>query len=293
MWAQDPPKEQNPPDHGVLGAISVPMQLLYVSVTYPDLRPVEGLTPDWFRLFDEKVEQKIAFFNSEDKPASIAILVDHSGSMEHIVPSMNAAAIRFIEKRNRDDKFYMVGVDDHVENVTSNEELKTQLEKTTAKGHTALLDGMYLALVQLEQTHNAKKVLLILSDGGDNRSRYTEREIRDLVRESGVQVYAVLPPVLESYAPTIEERDGPRLLIDLCKSSGGRAIEAKELKEIPGIAEIIMLQIRREYLLGYILPDSNIVNRRWRAVTVKVNQKKGWPPLTVTSKAGYYYASNH
>lgn len=219
--------------------------------------------------------------------------MDHSASMTDTLSYMNSAAIRFLERRNPQDKFFMVSVDDHVENITSAEELKAQLERTTARGHTALLDGMYLALVQLEQAHNAKKVLLILSDGGDNQSRYTEREVRDLVKESGTQVYALLPTESIGYRATMEEQDRPQFLESLCKSSGGRAIAVKDRKGLPVAAELAAMQIRREYVLGYVLPRSESGKRRWRAVSVKVKQRKGWPTLTVNTRDGYFYAPNH
>jgi len=128
--------------------------------------------------------------------------------------------------------------------------------------------------------------LLIISDGGDNHSRYTETEIRRFVREADTQIYAIglFEP---GGGPTPEERGGPSLLADLTAMTGGRTFVVSNLNELPDIASKISMELRNQYVLGY-RPAKRVHDGKWRKIKVKLRPPKGLPPLTVSAKSGYF-----
>jgi Ca-activated chloride channel family protein len=153
---------------------------------------------------------------------------------------------------------------------------------------TALLDSIHLGLNQMKRATKPRKALLIVSDGGDNFSRYTESEVKRLVKESDVQIYAIgiyEPASIRGRTP--EELSGPDLLTELAEQSGGRQFAAKSLSELPDIASQISLALRNQYLLGYI-PTNPRKDGKWRRIHVKLNGPHGTPPRRVFAKQGYY-----
>ena len=158
-------------------------------------RFVTGLEKEHFRLFEDKVEQDITQFSSEDAPLSVGIVFDTSGSMGSKLQKSRQAVAQFFKTANPEDEFFLVQFNDRPELVvpfTRNvEEIQNHLTFTQSKGRTALLDGVYLAMNQMKKAHNPRKAMLIISDGGDNSSRYTESEIKNAVREADVQIYAI------------------------------------------------------------------------------------------------------
>ena len=135
---------------------------------------------------------------------------------------------------------------------TNTEEIQNRLTFTQAKGRTALLDGVYMAMNQMKKARNPRKAILILSDGGDNSSRYTESEIKNLVREADVQVYAIgIFEPMAGRGRTAEELAGPGLLTELAESTGGRHFPVENLNELPDVAAKIGIELRNQYVLGY------------------------------------------
>ena len=137
----------------------------------------------------------------------------------------------------------------------------------------------------MKDARHERRALLVISDGGDNRSRYTEGEVRSKVRESDVQIYAM--GIFDPYAPTPEERMGPQLLQSLTEESGGRMFQVDDVDELSDIAEKISTELRNQYVIGYKSTDANR-DGKWRKVKVKVNPPPGLPPLTVYARTGYY-----
>jgi Ca-activated chloride channel family protein len=138
----------------------------------------------------------------------------------------------------------------------------------------------------MRSAHHERKALLILSDGGDNHSRYTETDIRRFVQESDVEIYAV--GLFEANGgPTPEEQHGPALLQDLTQLTGGRMFVVQNLSELPDIATKISMELRNQYVLGYI-PSNRQQNGKWRKIKVRMRPPRGLPPLTVYAKTGYY-----
>ena len=272
--------------------MNVDLALVSVTVTDPYNRFVTGLEPDNFRVFEDNVEQEVVNFSSEDVPASVGVILDLSGSMANKIGRAKEAALQFFKTANPQDEFFMVGFNDRaglLSAFTDNvEELQTRMLTVSAKGATALLDAIYLGLAQMRDAHHSKRALLIISDGGDNHSRYSERDIKRLVREADTQLYSIgIFDPLEYRARTPEELNGPSLLSEITQLTGGRAFTAENPNDLPDIATKIGTELRNQYVLGY-RPSNKAHNARWRKIKIKMRVPKGLPPLSVYAKTGYY-----
>ena len=272
--------------------VDVELALVNVVVTDPFNRLVTGLDTDNFRVFEDNVEQEIITFSSEDVPISIGVIFDCSGSMSNKLGKAREAALEFFKTANPEDEFFLVSFNERAEltsSFTSSvEDLQSRLMLTSSKGRTALLDAIYLGLSQMRGAHNAKRALLILSDGGDNHSRYQESDIKRLVKEADTQLYAIgIFDPLEYRGRTFEELNGPSLLSEITEMTGGRIFAASNLNELPDIATKIGLELRNQYILGY-RPSNKTRDGRWRKIKIKLRAPRGLPPLSVYSKTGYY-----
>jgi Ca-activated chloride channel family protein len=190
--AEGPTKAENPQkiEKGKYLKAETDIALVNVSVTDPYGRLVTGLEQENFRVFEDNVEQEIVRFSSEDVPISIGVIFDMSGSMADKIEKSRLAAVQFFRTANPQDEFFLINFNDRAQLASSFtgsvEELQNHLMFTAARGETALLDGIYLGLSEMKGAHNTKKALLIISDGGDNHSRYTETDIRKYAREADV-----------------------------------------------------------------------------------------------------------
>jgi Ca-activated chloride channel family protein len=272
--------------------VNVDMVVIGVTVTDPYDRIVTGLDKDNFEVFDEKVAQKILSFSTEDSPISVGMIFDSSGSMADKIEKSKEAALQFFKTSNPEDEFMLIDFNerpDLISAFTSKfSKLQDSLLFVKSGGKTALLDAIYLGLEQMKKAHSSRKALLVISDGGDNHSRYTENEVKRAVRESDVQIYsvAVLEP-LASRNRTPEEAAGPGLLSDLSEVSGGRMFSVEDPSELPDIAEKISIELRNEYVIGY-KPSNMVRDGRWRRIRVKLDPPRGLPPLQVYNRTGYY-----
>jgi Ca-activated chloride channel family protein len=269
----------------------VDLALVNVTVTDPYNRLVTGLDPDNFRVFENNVEQEIQYFSSEDVPISIGVIFDLSGSMANKVGKAKEAALQFFKTANPQDEFFLVSFNERAEVVSPFtsivEDLQSRILSASAKGRTALLDGIYLGLSEMRTARNAKRALLIISDGGDNNSRYSERDIKRLVREAGTQLYSIgIFDPFEYRGRTLEELNGPTLLSEVTELTGGRAFTVENLNELPDIATKIGSELRNQYILGY-RPSNKSHDARWRKIKVKMRAPRGLPPLSVYAKTGY------
>lgn len=269
--------------------------LINVTVTDPLNRFVTGLDRENFRLFEDKVEQRIAHFASEDAPLSIGLVFDASGSMGNKLAKSREAVAQFFKTANPEDEFFMVQFGDRPELAcdftTSLEEIQNKLTFTQSKGRTALLDGIYMALHQMKKGKNPRKALLVISDGGDNNSRYTEGEIKNLVREADVQIYAIgIFEPAASRGRTAEELAGPSLLSEIAEQTGGRHFPVENLNELPDVAAKIGIELRNQYILGYT-PSNQDRDGKYRRVQVRLVQPRGLPPLKPFWRLGYYAPS--
>lgn len=272
--------------------INSTLVLINVTVMDPLNRFVTGLEKEHFRLFEDKVEQEITQFSSEDAPISIGLVFDTSGSMGSKLQKSRQAAAEFFKTANPSDEFFLVQFNDRPELAqaftTDTNSLQNVLTFTQSKGRTALLDAVYLAMHEMKKARNPRKALLIISDGGDNSSRYTETEIKNEVREADVQIYAI--GIFESGTSrgrTPEEAAGPGLLNELSEQTGGREYAVENPSELPDIAAKIGIELRNQYILGYT-PKNKERDGKYRKVQVKLNQPRGLPQLKAYFRLGYY-----
>ena len=276
--------------------MDVDLALVNVTVTDPYNRLVTGLDKENFRVFEDNVEQEVVTFSSEDVPISIGVIFDFSGSMSNKVGKAREAAVQFFKTANPQDEFFLVSFNERAELTSaftnSVEDLQSSLMLTSAKGRTALLDAIYLGLSQMRGAHNGKRALLILSDGGDNHSRYSESDIKRLVREADTQLYAIgIFDALGYRDRTPEELNGPSLLSEITEMTGGRVFSVEKLEDLPDIATKISMELRNQYVLGY-RPSNKAHDARWRKIKIKLRAPRGLPPLNVYAKTGYYAPSH-
>ena len=266
--------------------------LVPVVVTDGEDRLVTGLEKEYFKLYEDNVEQAITQFASDDVPVSVAVVFDCSGSMGAKLQKSRSAVAEFLKIANPEDDFALIEFNDTarlgVGFTSQSGEIQNQLAFTQSKGRTALLDAIYLAMHEMKHSRHTRKALLVISDGGDNSSRYTSREIKDMVREADVQIYAIgiVEPIAQR-GRTPEEIAGPGLLDDIAQQSGGRMFEVQNLNELPDIAAKIGLSLRNEYLLGYA-PSTEKRDGKYHRIQVKLTQLKGLPRLRASFRSGYY-----
>jgi len=265
--------------------------LVPVSVYDSTNHPVTGLEKEHFKLFDDKVEQTVTHFSMDDDAVAIGLVVDTSGSMGPKLRRSRHAASAFFKTANPEDEFFLVEFNDTprlmVPLTRHTEDIENQLLFTQSRGRTALLDAIMLSLHELKKSEKKRKALLIISDGGDNSSRYSETEVRNLVRETDVLIYAI--GVFEPFSSrgrTPEESAGPGLLTDITEQTGGRHFPA-DLIELPDIAAKIGIELRNRYVLGYS-PTSPLRDGRYHHVQVKVVPPRGLPPLRASWRLGYF-----
>ncbi len=268
------------------------MALVNVTVTDPLNRLVTGLERKNFRIFEDGVEQEVVTMSTEDVPISIGLIFDMSGSMSDKVDKARQAAVQFMRTANPLDQFFLVSFNDRAELTSgftrSVEDLQNRMMFTSSRGRTALLDAVYLGLSQMRGAHNAKRALLIISDGGDNHSRYSENDVKNFLKEADCQLYAIgIYDPIGMRSRTSEELNGPSLLSEMTEMTGGRVFPVRNIGELPDIAAKIGMELRNQYVLGY-RPSNTKHDGTWRKIKVRLRPPKGLPPLTVYAKTGYY-----
>jgi Ca-activated chloride channel family protein len=269
--------------------VDVDLVLVPVTITDPMNRLVTGLDKENFQLYEGNSSQQIRTFSSEDAPVSLGVIFDSSGSMSSKMDRAKDAVIEFFKTANPQDEFFMITFSDEPEAVSdftsSVDEIQNKLVFAIPKHRTALLDAIYMGVSKMRQAKYAKKALLIISDGGDNHSRYTEGEIKALVKEADVMIYAI--GIYDRYASATEERLGPQLLSDITELTGGRAFTIDNPNDLGDVATKIGVELRNQYVLGY-RPTKNARDGKWRKIKVKLLPPKGLPPLRVYARTGYY-----
>jgi Ca-activated chloride channel homolog len=270
----------------------VDLVLVPVTVTDPMNRLIGGLGKDSFILLENGQAQQIRSFSTEDAPISLGVIFDVSGSMADKIDESRQAIVDFFRTANPQDEFFLVTFSDRpqvlVDFTSSVDDIQKRLSYAVPHGTTSLLDAIYLGLNRMREAHNSRKALLIISDGGDNHSRYTENEIADLVREADVQIFAM--GIFDRGAKTPEELHGPELLAAITGATGGQTFFIHSPGELPDVATKIGLELRNEYLLGY-RPKNPAHDGKWRKIRVKMKPPTGLPPLHVYAKTGYYAAA--
>jgi Ca-activated chloride channel family protein len=273
--------------------MKVLVDLVLVPVTIIDgmNRLVRGLGRDSFQVFEGKHQQDIRYFSSQDAPVSIGVILDTSGSMQSKIERAREAVIDFMKTANPDDEFFLITFADKPEEVSDFtehvEDIEAKLVYARPHGHTSLLDAVYLGMNKMRDAKYSRKALLIISDGGDNHSRYTEGEILSQVKESDVMIYAV--GIFYRYFMTQEERLGPELLDKFSHVTGGYAFTIDNPNELTDVAKTVGVMLRNQYLLGY-RPVSVKRDGKWHKIKIKLRMppKVKLPSPRVYAKAGYY-----
>jgi len=270
---------------------NVNLVLVNVTVTDPYGRLVTGLDQENFRVFEDGKEQEIMRFAEDDVPISIGMIFDVSGSMTDKIAKSRMAAVQFFKTANPADEFFLVDFADRAELATmftsSIEELQNRLLFSAPKGMTALLDAVYLGMSEMKGARNARKALLIISDGGDNHSRYDYSDVKRFLRETDVQIYAIGIIDPDACDRTPEECAGPGFLQGLASMTGGRTFTVRNLDDLSDIATKISMELRNQYVVGY-RPRNAKRDGKWRKIKVKIRPPRGLPPLIVYSRYGYY-----
>ena len=268
---------------------NVDFVLVNVTVTDDWNRIVTGLDKENFAITEGNAVQEIKNFSSEDAPISLGVIFDMSGSMSDKIVRAREAVIEFFKTANPQDEFFMITFSDRPELMAdftrSVEDIQGKLVFTVPQGRTALLDAIYMGLNKMKDAHNSKKALLIISDGGDNRSRYTENEIKSTVKEADVQIYSI--GIFTPNASQPEEIAGPALLTEISEVTGGRMFTINNPNELADVATKIGIELRNQYVLSY-RPTNKTRDGRWRKIKVKLIPPKGLPHLNVFAKTGYY-----
>ncbi|MGO9257720.1 MAG: VWA domain-containing protein [Bryobacteraceae bacterium] len=261
--------------------------LVPVSVNDPLNRPITGLEKENFRVYEDKIEQTITAFSREDEPIAVGLVFDTSGSMGDKLRRSRMAASEFFKFADPQDEYFLVEFDNsprlEVPLTKDTGRIAEQLTFSRSRGSTALLDAIYLALHEMKKSKMNKKALLIISDGGDNHSRYTVTEVNNVVRESDVLIYSI---GVFGGGSTPEEAGGPGLLSKISEQTGGRLFEANPV-ELPDIAKNIGIELRNRYVLGYS-PKNAVRDGKYRQVFVRVAPPRGLPPLKAHWRLGYY-----
>jgi Ca-activated chloride channel homolog len=280
---------------GAAGLIHTSVELVLVPVTITDdyNRPVVGLQQDNFRLFEGKKPQEIKNFSSEDAPLSIGLIVDTSGSMSYKLDRAREAVAQFCDTANPRDEFFLITFADTPRLVTdfttSTVNIENDLLTTQSKGQTSLLDAVYMGLKKMRNARYARRALLIISDGGDNHSLHTERDVRRTVKESDVMLYTV--GTYDRNVSTEEEMLGPELMQEISEQTGGRAFSLSNPNEMPAVTRAIGTQLRHQYMLAY-QPQIAPHDGKWHKINVKLLLPKHLNFLFHIQARPGYYAEN-
>ena len=271
--------------------INTDLVTLTVSVTDRKGQYVSGLDKSAFAVFDDQAPQVISFFSDEDVPVSVSVVFDVSGSMRGSkILQAREALSHFIQTSHERDEYFLLSFDSRVYNLLEKtRDADAVLAKFTyvqPHGNTALYDAVYLGIDKLAQGAYRKRVILLISDGEDNSSRYTFKELRRALQESGVVVYSIGIGV--SYLP---HATGEETLKRLASITGGNAFFPTSAAKMNEVFERIALELRHQYSIGY-RPRTFVPDGKWHRLKVKVTPPPGLPRLVVRSREGYYAAAN-
>ena len=275
---------------------SVPFVRVRVTVLDTSNQFVDGLTQKSFRVLEDGKPREITYFSHDPEPLSVMLLVDKSGSMENFDSDTTAAVMRFVRELPAGTDISLIRFNDQAvltpEHVRSPEELDGAIRQMPARGHTALLDAVYLGLSKMHESIHQKQVLVIFSDGGDNKSRYQENDIRDIAKESDAEIYLVAPFLERGYRPTPEESNGGSIIEDLCSMSGGLMVEAEKSSQLTIIVHQLAQLLQRQYVLGFVpFQEEPGAGRRWRKVSVKVVPENGKQHGHAITRSGFLAAA--
>jgi Ca-activated chloride channel family protein len=266
------------------------VDLVLVPVTVTDYlnRPVVGMTKADFSLYEDGSRQQVRSFWCDDSPISVGVILDLSKSMSNKLDVAREALGKFFDLGNPEDDYFVITSADRptvlADSTQSIGSIRGRLANAVAGGHTALLDAIYMGEAKLQQARYKRRALLIISDGGDNRSRFTGSELKSMVEEEAATIYAI--GLFDKVFKTPEEWAGKRLLTEITEATGGRTMTLNNPKNLPQAASEISVEMRNQYILGY--RSNNLAhNGKWRKIKVRVSLPARTAQLQVYSKSGY------
>ena len=300
-WAQDsaparvtptatptPAKTPTDPDDTPL---RIQTDLVTMTLTVQDDwgRYVSSLSKKNFTIFENDVEQEISFFSEMDSPASIGIIYDVSGSMgSGKIQRARSALQHFMMTSHPSDEYSLIAFNDKVrllaDRTRDGKAVLDKLSNVQTGGSTAFYDAVYLGVDRVIRGSHNKRALLIISDGQDNSSRYSSREVRRYLKEADVIIYSV-----GIYAGNEgwEGFQGQGFLKELSEITGGQAFYPRSDADMDELFERIALELRHQYSVGYIPKDFQ-QDGKWRKLKAKVTPPRGMPRLTVRGRKGYF-----
>jgi len=289
VWSQDAVSSQSNSSNDY--TLRINTNLVILSATVLDRRNalVSGLGKDNFQVYENHVLQEIKYFSHEDLPVTVGLVIDNSGSMSSKRTNVIAAALSFAHSSNPQDQVFVVNFNEHVSYglpadipfTDRQDQLQHALSSIKAIGQTALYDAIATALDHLKQGNLAKKVLIVISDGGDNASRHSMAQVLEMARSSAAIIYTI---------GIFDEQDGdqkPGVLKRFAKETGGEAFFPESPKEISSICEGIAHDIRNQYTLAYV-PAISKHDGEFRVVDVRANAP-GHGRLSVRTRTGYSF----
>ena len=268
---------------------NVDLVLVNVTVLDPAGRAVTGLGPTNFAVLDDKNPQIIKYLSNKDEPISLVVVLDASASMAPKIQEEREAFAELISESNPEDDFGLIVVDDqprvalHFDD--SMDESQGAVDALQPDGFTSLWDGIYLGIRELKNSRYQRKAMVVISDGGDNHSRYTESELESILKEADVEVYAL--GLFDRYATRLEERKGPLRLHEVSSVTGGRVFSVHDPVELSRAVTQISRELRNQYVVGYY-PSNRARDGRWRRLKIRLTPSTSQEKLRLYAKKGYY-----
>lgn len=281
------PARTGPPQGGSIISADVDLVILHATVQDRKGRLVSGLRKENFQVSEDGVPQEIRVFQQEDVPVAVGLIVDNSGSMARKRKDVAAAALAFVRSSNPQDEMFIVNFNERVSLglpdsklfSASPAELTKAFNGVPANGRTALYDAIEAGLAHLKKATLDKKVLIVISDGGDNASHYRLNQVLESAGRSDAIIYTI--GLFDEY----DEDRNPGLLRKISRATGGETFLPNETRQVVPICERIAEDIRTQYTLGYV-PSNQTLDKSYRTIKVTAAGRHG-EKLLVRTRAGY------
>jgi len=268
--------------------VDVNMALVPVTVMDASGHSVLGLNQNNFRVFDGNEQRPIISFGTSDAPISIGLIYDCSRSMTDKFAIARQAPLQLFSQLNPEDEAFLVTVSDkpavRQEFTSAFSDITNALMFTNPNGTTSLVDGIYMGLQLLKKAHNPRKALIVVSDGGDNNSRYTLHDLANLAAEADAEIFTIC---LYQHPETEEEANGPALLARLAQVSGGINYMIGDVNVMKTAFGQIGVTLHNQYMLGYY-PAEDAPSGKYRKIKVQLLVPQGIQRLQIFSRSGYY-----
>ena len=293
--------------------LSTDLVSLNVSVFDRNGNAAMDLKKEDLRVFENGVEQSLSFFSTDEAPVSWGLVLDRSGSMRTMIQDVYQAALHVMDEGTDDDEMFVATFNTHVELVAGfsrdRQGLRNSVAHLRADGNTALWDAVAFGLERMQSSSHQKRVLVVVTDGDDNSSRLSFKELLERAKEAGVLIYTIgmfesmnasresdgpdpLPPFGRRFGSGVWQHAGfagfSRGELDkLAKASGAVAHFPTSLDECKEAMWAIASEVSHQYSIGYY-PSNPLRDGKWRKLQVKINSPDGKTQYSARTRAGYY-----